>query len=71
MGIDKAIRMLEKSNKELKEILEDVDVTLEGMRSNPRFEGIIEDLEKLFNAYLKTWIKSNTEILDVLKKDWR
>jgi len=47
------------------------DVTLEGMRSNPRFEGIIEDLEKLFNAYLKTWIKSNTEILDVLKKDWK
>jgi len=69
MGIDEAIRMLEKSNKELKEILKEVDLTLEGMRSNPRFEGIIEDLENLFNAYLKTWIKSNTDILDVLKKD--
>ena len=69
MGTDEAIKMLERSNKELKKILEDVDLTLEGMRSNPRFEGIIEDLENLFNAYLKSWIKSNTGILDVLKKD--
>lgn len=34
-----------------------------------RFEGLIDDLETLFNAYLKTWINSNTEILGILKKE--
>ena len=69
MGIDKAIKKLEISNQGLNEILEDVEETLGGIRSDPRYEGLIDDLENLFYAYLKTWVKSNTEILDILKKD--
>jgi len=32
-------------------------------------QGINVILENLFYAYLKTWIKSNTEILDILNKE--
>ena len=39
------------------------------MRLDPRLAGLIDDLENLFYAYLKTWIKTNTEILDILKKE--
>jgi phosphatidylserine/phosphatidylglycerophosphate/cardiolipin synthase-like enzyme len=31
-------------------------------------QGLVDDLENLFDSYLKTWIKSNSEILDILKK---
>ncbi|EIJ65906.1 hypothetical protein BD31_I0070 [Candidatus Nitrosopumilus salaria BD31] len=68
MGIDEAIRRLETSNQGLRGILDDIDTTLLGLRSDPRLDGLIDDLENLFNAYLKTWIKSNSEILDILKK---
>jgi len=39
------------------------------MRSDPRLEGLVDDLENLFYAYLKTWMKSNNEILAILKKE--
>ena len=68
MGIDEAIKRLETSNQGLRGILDDIDTTLLGLRSDPRLDGLIDDLENLFNAYLKTWIKSNSEILDILKK---
>jgi len=68
MGIDEAIKKLETSNKTLQIIAGDIEKALAELRSDPRLEGLIDDLENLFNAYLKTWIKSNTEILDILKK---
>ena len=68
MGIDEAIKRLETSNQGLRGILDDIDTTLLGLRTDPRLDGLIDDLENLFNAYLKTWIKSNSEILDILKK---
>ena len=68
MGVDDAIKKLETSNQGLKVILENLDEQLADIRSDPRLEGLIDDLENLFFAYLKTWIKTNTEIIDILKK---
>ena len=69
MGVDEAIKKLEVSNEGLKVILENLDEQLADIRSDPRLEGLVDDLENLFYAYLKTWIKSNTEILDILNKE--
>ncbi len=69
MGVDEAIKKLEVSNEGLKVILDNLDEQLADIRSDPRLEGLVDDLENLFFAYLKTWIKSNTEILDILKKE--
>jgi hypothetical protein len=69
MAVDEAIKKLEISNQGLKVILENLDEQLADIRSDPRLEGLVDDLENLFYAYLKTWIKSNTEILDILNQD--
>ena len=69
MAIDDAIKKLEVSNQGLKVILENLDEQLADIRTDPRLEGLVDDLENLFYAYLKTWIKSNTEILDILNKE--
>ncbi len=69
MGTDDAIKKLETSNQGLKVILENLDEQLTDIRLDPRLEGLVDDLENLFYAYLKTWIKSNNEILDILKKE--
>ncbi len=68
MSIDGAIKKLETSNKGLKVILENLDEQLADIRLDPRLEGLVDDLENLFYAYLKTWIKSNNEILEILNK---
>ena len=68
MGVDEAIKKLEVSNQGLKVILENLDEQLEGIRLDPRLEGLVDDLENLFFAYLKTWIKTNTETLEILKE---
>ena len=69
MAIDDAIKKLETSNDGLKVILENLDEQLADIRLDPRLEGLVDDLENLFYAYLKNWIKSNNEILDILKKE--
>lgn len=69
MAVDEAIKKLEISNQGLKVILENLDEQLADIRSDPRLEGLVDDLENLFYAYLKTWIKSNTEILGILNQD--
>ena len=69
MGVDEAIKKLEVSNEGLEVILANLDEQLADIRSDPRLEGLVDDLENLFYAYLKTWIKSNSEIIDILKKE--
>jgi hypothetical protein len=69
MGVNEAIKKLEVSNQGLKVILENLDEQLADIRSDPRLEGLVDDLENLFYAYLKTWIKSNTEIIELLNKE--
>ncbi len=67
MGADEAIKKLETSNQGLKVILENLDEQLADLRGDPRLEGLVDDLENLFFAYLKTWIKTNTEVIETLK----
>ena len=69
MAIEEAIKKLEISNQGLNVILENLDEQLADIRLDPRLEGLVDDLENLFFAYLKTWIKTNTEIIDILKKE--
>ncbi len=69
MSITEAVKKLETSNQGLKVILENLDEQLADIRLDPRLEGLVDDLENLFFAYLKTWIKSNSEIIDILKKE--
>ncbi len=69
MSKNAVILKLENSNLGLNEILKDIDQTFVNMRSDPKLNGLVGDLENLFYAYLKTWIKSNSDILNMLKKD--
>ena len=69
MSSEDAIKKLETSNQGLKVILEHLNEQLTDMRLDPRLEGLMDDLENMFYSYLKTWIKSNSEVIDILKKD--
>lgn len=68
MSVPQAITKLETSNQGINVILGNLDEQLADMRSDKRLEGLVDDLENLFFAYLKTWAKSNTEIIEILKK---
>ena len=68
MSVNTAIKKLEISNQGLNVIIEHLDENLADMRNDPKLAGVVDDLQNLFYAYLKTWIKSNDEILDILKK---
>ncbi len=68
MGIDEAIKKLETSNQGLKVTLEQLSEQFEDIRADPRFAGLVDDLENLGVAYLTTWISKNTEILEILNK---
>ena len=41
----------------------------EDLRKNPKFEGLVDDLEKLGIAYLTTWMNSNNDIIEILNKE--
>ncbi|MBC8516769.1 MAG: hypothetical protein H8D31_05980 [Nitrosopumilus sp.] len=68
MGTEEAIKKLETSNQGLKVILDNLDEQLKAIRADPKLTGMVDDLETLFYAYLKTWMKSNNEIIDILKE---
>lgn len=71
MGTEEAIKKLETSNQGLKVILDNLDEQLKAIRADPKLTGMVDDLETLFYAYLKTWMKSNNEIIDILKEKYR
>ncbi len=68
MGTEEAIKKLETSNQGLQVILDNLDEQLKAIRADPKLTGMVDDLETLFYAYLKTWMKSNNEIIDLLKE---
>ena len=68
MAFDEVISKLETSNQGINIILENLDEHFSEIRADPRLEGLVDDLENLFFAYLKTWIKTNTEVIETLKK---
>lgn len=67
MGTTQAIEKLETSNQGIQVILEHLGDQLADMKQDPRLEGLMDDLENLFHAYLKTWLKSNTDVIAMLK----
>jgi len=64
-----AIKKLETSNQHLQTIIDHLDEQLADIRSDPRLEDLVDDLQQLFYTYLKTWIKSNSEVIEILSKD--
>ena len=69
MGILYAVDKLNASNKELKVTLEEFHEQFVDLRTDPRFTKLpIDELENLFLAYVKTWISTNTDVLEMLVK---
>lgn len=68
MTLNQAITQLQISNQGIGVILDNLDGQLTNIRRDPRLEGLVDDLENLFHSYLKSWMKSNNEVLDILKK---
>ena len=68
MGVDEAIKKLEVSNQELKITSEQLGEQFNDLRADYRFAGLVDDLEDLAFNYLKTWIGTNTEVLEMLAK---
>ena len=68
MSAEVVIEKLKISNRGLNVILNDIHGQLGDIRLDPRLEGLTDDLETLFESYLATWMKTNTQIIDILKK---
>lgn len=69
MGAPQAIEKLETSNQGIQVILDHLEEQLADMKQDPRLEGLMDDLENLFHAYLKTWLKSNIDVIEMLKEE--
>ena len=69
MGVSEAIKNLETSNVELRETMEQLGEQFQDLREDPKFGSMVDDLEKLAFNYLSTWIKTNTDVLDILYKE--
>ncbi len=68
MSVELAVEKLKTSNQGLESILDNVHEQLKDIASNPRMGGLSNDLENLFESYLETWLKSNSEIIEILEK---
>ena len=67
MSILDVVQKLEDSNKENKLNLEQLHEQFDDLRADPRFENLpMNELENLFLEYLKVWIKTNSEIIELL-----
>ena len=64
-----AIEKLKTTNQGINLIRENVHESLAEIGSDPKLEGLTIDLENLFESYLDTWVKSNSEILEILEKE--
>ena len=66
--MDEAIKKLEISNKGIDQILGNLHEQLSDLRADTRIDNeLVDDLENLFFAYLKTWKQSNSDIIEILK----
>ena len=67
MSVMQVIEKLDATNKEQKLNLEQLHEQFVDLKADPIFVDVpMDDLENLFLAYLKTWIKANTEIKGIL-----
>jgi len=68
MSVELAIEKLKVSNRGLNVILNNLHEQLADIRLDPRMKGLTDDLQALFESYLTTWVKTNTQIIDILEK---
>ncbi len=68
MNTEVAIKKLHVANQGLRLIRDNVHEQLTDLRSDPKLDGLVDDLENLFESYFATWMRSNSEILNILKK---
>ena len=67
MTILEVVEKLDELNKEQKITLEQLHDQFIDLAKDPRFEGMpMEEIEELFAAYLKTWIKTNNDVIELL-----
>ncbi len=68
MGIVEVVKKLEETNDEQKLNLEQLHEQFEDLRKDERYANLpMNELEDLFLNYLKTWIKTNSEIIQLLE----
>lgn len=68
MSVELAVEKLESSNRGLQIIRKNVHEQLAEISTDPKLEGLTVDLENLFESYLDTWVKSNLDIISLLRK---
>lgn len=67
MDILDVVQRMKDSNQELELTLGQLHDQFSDLSKDPRFEGVpMDGLEELFLAYLKTWIKTNTSVIESL-----
>ena len=68
MTISGIVEKLQQLNNEQKITLEQLHEQFIDLGKDPRFSELdMNELENLFVAYLKTWIKTNNEVIELLK----
>ena len=67
MGLSLAVEKIETSNRGIDMLLETVHEQLDDISQDPRMKNLTGDLKDLFESYLLTWRKSNSEILKLIQ----
>ena len=67
MGVSLAIEKIETSNRGIDMLLETINEQLDDISQDPRMKNLTGDLKDLFESYLLTWRKNNSEILTLIK----
>ena len=68
MSIFEVVEKLEKSNIESKITLEQLHEQFIDLKKDPRFSGLpMDEVENLFGEYLKAWIKTNNNVIELLQ----
>lgn len=69
MAILDVIQRMKDSNQELESTLEQLHDQFIDLSKDSKYDGLpLDALEELFLAYLKTWIKTNTSVIESLIK---
>ena len=67
MGVGMAIEKIETSNRGIDMLLETINEQLDDISQDPRMKNLTGDLKDLFESYLLTWRKNNSEILKLIQ----
>ena len=62
-----AIKKIETSNQGIDMLLETINEQLDDISKDPRMENLAGELKELFESYLLTWRKNNSEIMKLIQ----